>query len=112
MTNKATTEDWEGFTGANFLKTIHVLNEQDPFVVLGVEIFEDEDNSPKPRLVLGKGDSEYLFDLNVTNSNFCKDAGIKSPKSLIGKKICFKKVNVISPRTKKEVESLRICKVE
>lgn len=111
MTNP-TTESWDHFTGSNFLKTSHVANEQDAFVVEEVEIFSDEENAPKPRLVLGKGDENFLFDLNVTNSNFCKNNGIASPRMLIGKKMYFKKVLVNSPKTKKEVESLRICKIE
>ena len=111
MTNK-TTEGWDGFTGANFLKTEHVANEQDAFAVIGIEIFEDETNSPKPRLTLQKNGESYLFDLNVTNSNFCKNNGISTPRLLIGKKLYFKKVLVNSPKTNKEVESLRICKIE
>jgi len=111
MTNK-TTDSWESFTGANFLKTTHVAGANDPFIVTGVEIFEDDDISAKPRLTVEKGEEQYLFDLNVTNSNFCKNANVKSPKSLIGKKIYFNKVMVISPKTKKEVESLRIARIE
>lgn len=111
MTN-TTTDSWDDFCGSNFLKTIHVANEQDVFVVIKVEIYKDDDNSAKPRLTLEKNDEDYLFDLNVTNSNFCREAGIKTPKDLLGKKIFFKKINVISPKTKKEVESLRISKIE
>jgi hypothetical protein len=111
MTNK-TTDSWDDFCGSNFLKVTHVINEQDAFLVLSADIFEDDDNPAKPRLSLGKNKEEFLFDLNVTNANFCKNAGIKSPKELIGKKMFFKKVLVNSPKTKKEVESLRICKIE
>jgi hypothetical protein len=111
MTNK-TTDSWDDFCGSNFLKTTHVVDEKDGFVVDNVEIFEDEENSAKPRIIFMKGENSYLFDLNVTNSNFCKNSGISSPRSLIGKKVYFKKVLVNSPKTKKEVESLRICKIE
>ena len=111
MTNK-TTDSWDSFCGANFLKTTHVIDEKDAFVVVGVEIFEDEENSPKPRLTVEKKGEKYLFDLNVTNANFCKNNGVTSPKSLMGKKMFFKKVLVNSPKTKKEVESLRISKIE
>lgn len=105
-------ENWGEFCGSNFLKVEHVKNETDAFAVVNVEIFEDDANSKKPRLTLEKADGRYLFDLNVTNSNFCKNAGIKAPKELVGHKICFRKINVTSPKTKKEVESLRICKIE
>jgi hypothetical protein len=111
MTNK-TIDSWDDFTGSNFLKSIQVKNEQDAFVVIKVEIFEDDDKSAKPRLILENNQISYIFDLNVTNSNFCKDSGITSPKLLVGKKIFFKKVLVNSPVTKKEVESLRILKIE
>jgi ABC-type tungstate transport system permease subunit len=111
MTNE-TLDSWDHFTGSNFLKTIHVANEQDAFVVTSIEIYSDEDNSPKPRLTVEKKGESYLFDLNVTNSNFCKNNGINNPKQLVGKKMYFKKVLVNSPKTKKEVESLRISKIE
>lgn len=108
-----TSDDWDGFTGTNFLKTSHVANEEDGFLVEDVQITEaEEDNPSKPRLILSHGDDNYVFDLNVTNSNFCKSAGIKAPRLLIRRKIFFKKVLVNSPKTKKEVESLRICKIE
>lgn len=112
MTNITNIDSWDHFCGSNFLKTIHVENERDAFVVIGVEVFKDDENSEKPRLTLEKKDGSYLFDLNVTNANFCKNSGIKSPKELIGKKIFFKKVLVNSPKTKKEVESLRILRIE
>jgi hypothetical protein len=107
------TKSWDHFCGSNFLKTTHVANEQDAFAVIGIEIIEgrDEENA-KPRLTLEKNKETYLFDLNVTNANFCKNAGIKSPNDLVGKKMFFKKINVVSPKTKKEVESLRILKIE
>lgn len=113
MTNTPkTTDSWEGFLGANFLKTADVQDEKDCFVCVGVEIFEDEDNEAKPRLTLEKNKERHLFDLNVTNANFCKNSNINNPRALIGKKIFFKKVLVNSPKTKKEVESLRICRIE
>jgi len=105
------TEDWNNFCGKRFLKTSDVVDEKDAFVVEDIEVFND-DESPKLRTYMGKGDDVFIFDLNVTNSNFCKNAGVKTPKALLGKKIFFKKVLVNSPKTKKEVESLRICKVE
>lgn len=110
---QTSTDNWDHFTGSNFLKVTHVKDVNDAFVVLNVEVYEDEDKNAKPRLTMGRGEEEFLFDLNVTNSNFCKNEGkIKTPRELIGKKIFFKKVNVISPKTKKEVESLRIIRIE
>lgn len=107
------TESWDGFTGKNFLKTDNVKDGNDAFVVEEVEVFNDEENdTSRPRLHLGHGEEEFIFDLNVTNSNFCKNNGIANPKEMLGKKIFFKKVLVNSPKTKKEVESLRISKIE
>lgn len=105
-------DNWDKFSGSNFLKVEHVKNEADAFVVLKVEKFEDDDKSPKVRLIVGKGNESYIFDLNVTNANFCKNNGLVNPKQLLEKKLYFKKVNVNSPKTHKEVESLRICKIE
>lgn len=115
QTNKMTNEQlekWDSFCGSNFLKVEHVKDEKDIFVVIGIELFTDDKGSLKPRLTLEKNEESYLFDLNVTNSNFCRNNGILNPRKLIGKKLFFKKILVISPKTKKEVESLRISKIE
>jgi len=53
-----------------------------------------------------------LFDLNKTNAVFVKNANIKHPKDLIGKKLRFDKVKAFSPKAKTEVDSLRINKIE
>ena len=90
MTNE-TIESWDHFCGANFLKTINVVDEKDAFVVVSVEVFEDDDNNPKPRLTLQKHGESFLFDLNVTNSNFARSSGMTSPKSLIGKRCISKR---------------------
>jgi len=105
------TNSWDHFCGTNFLKVTDVIDEKDTFVVTGIEVFEEEGSS-KPRLTLQKKERTYIFDLNVTNANFCKNSGVTTPNALVGKKIFFKKVLVNSPKTKKEVESLRILKIE
>jgi hypothetical protein len=104
--------NWTDFCGSNFLKASHVADEKDGFRVDTVDLFQDDEGNVKPRLILIKGENEYLFDMNVTNANFCKNQGIVSPKMLSGKTLHFKKVLVNSPKTKKEVESLRISKIE
>jgi hypothetical protein len=103
-------DSWDGFTGSNFLKSTDVANENDVFVVVNVEIFS-EDDEKKPRLHIEKNKKEYIMDLNVTNARFCGNA-VASPRQLIGKKIFFKKVMANNPKTKTEVESLRISKIE
>ena len=104
-------EDWGKFTGSNFLKVKDVANENDVFVCIGAEEFDDGTGNVKPRLTLSKGSKDYIFDLNVTNSKFCESAGIKSPRMMIGKQLFFKQIMVNSPKTKMEVASLRICKL-
>lgn len=96
---------WNGFLGSNFLNATDVKDENHEFVCIGIEL--DQENN-KPILVLESGNFNAKFSLNVTNSNFIKDAGIQKPTDAIGKKLTFKKVLVTSPKTKKEVEGLRI----
>ncbi len=100
-------DSWDGFLGSNFLKAEDVADNQ-IFICKGVGLSDDA----RPRLELESENTTYNFDLNVTNSNAFNDAGIKSPKDAIGKKIVFRKVMVTSPKTKKEVETLRIKSVE
>lgn len=102
---KYSTDSWDNFLGSsNFLKAEDVEADQ-KFVCVEVEVSDDD----RPRLSMQSGeDDPKFFDLNVTNANATADAGVKSPKDCIGKTFTFKKVMVISPKTKKEVETLRI----
>ena len=102
-------ESWDGFLGSNFLKAEDVDDLNATFVCKNVEL--DAENS-RPMIVLESEGVTSKFSLNVTNSNFVKNAGIKSPKELIGKKIKFNIVKAFSPSAKKEVDSLRIASVE
>lgn len=106
---KKNLESWDGFLGSNFLCASDVKDEDHVFVVVGTEL--DTENQ-RPIFLLESGDLKTKFSLNVTNSNFVKNAGIKSPNQAIEKKITFKKVLVRNPQTKKEVEGLRILKIE
>lgn len=103
-------DNWDAFT-SSWLGTDHVKGDTQPFVVINVSV-SDQNENLKPRLTLESDQEQYDFDLNVTNSNFCKSQGVRSPKMLIGKKIYFKKVEVTSPKTKMPVQSLRIWKIE
>jgi hypothetical protein len=103
-------DSWGSYTGSNFLKVEDVKGDNDAFVVIAVEEFSAEKGN-RPRLILGKGDEEWIMDLNVTNSKFCAEK-VASPKKLLGKKVYFRKALVMNPSTKKEVESLRISKIE
>jgi len=100
---------WDGFLGSNFLSAEDVKDENQEFFCIGVEL--DTENE-KVILVLESDLVKSKFSLNVTNANFIKDEGVKNPNEIIGKKLTFKKVLVRNPRTKKEVEGLRIKSVE
>ena len=102
-------DSWDGFLGSNFLKAEDLQDESQIFVCKNVEM--DTENE-RPMLVLESAKTTFKFGLNVTNSNFVKNTGIASPKGLIGKKIQFKIIKAFSPTAKKEVDSLRISKIE
>ena len=111
MTN-ANLDSWDGFTSGMFLKASDVNSEQDSLVCIGAEIVVDKTTQKqKIQLTLEKNGKNYKFDLNQANLKAIK-VSVPNPKAVIGKKLYFKKVLVTSPKTKTEVESLRISKVE
>ena len=101
---------WDEYI-TNFLETSNVKDENDGFLCIGVEeIVRDE--KKQIRLTLQKGENDYAFDLNKTNTVFLKTAGIVHPSNIDGKILFFRKVKAYSPNAKKEVDSVRICRVE
>ncbi len=104
-------DSWDDFTGGNFLKAADVASEEDAYVVVSVGVSEREDRT-SVKLSLERNEKESEFELNKTNANKLKELDVASPKSLTGKKIYFKKALVRNPTTNKEVEGLRIYKVE
>ena len=102
-------DSWDGFLGSNWLSVENVKSEDDLFICIKAEL--DMENN-RPMLVLEKDKISYKMSLNVTNANFVKDAGVKSPKDLVGKKFYFRKTMAFSPNAKKDVPTLRIAKVE
>ena len=107
--NQSNLDSWDGFLGSAFLKAEDVDNEDQIFVCKNVEL--DAENQ-RPLLVLENNGHTTKFSLNVTNATFVKNSEIKTPKDLVGKKIQFKFVKAFSPSAKKEVDSLRIYKIE
>ncbi len=103
-------DSWDGFTGTNWLKADLVKSELDAFVVVNAELEDKE--SPQPLLSLQHNKVDFKFTLNISNSKKCKELGIKQPADLIGKKLYFKKVLVRDPSTNKEVDGLRIHKID
>lgn len=106
-------DSWDDYISGNFLKAVNVNSEEDAFVVLAVEQGTEPDGQGKRiRLHLQRNEIEYDFDLNKTNSAKLKELGSESPKTLIGKKIYFRKVLVRNPKTNMEVDGLRISKLD
>ena len=111
MEQNTTIDSWEKYI-TNFIENEDVDDEKDAFIVVEVQEVSREDKV-QIRLTLEKANIKYAFDLNKTNSVFCKINGkVKHPRELSGKKLYFRKVKAYSPNAKKEVDSLRICKIE
>ena len=104
--SETSTESWDGLL-TNYLKADNVKDETVPYICIGVKV-KDKDMD----LELEQNGKRLLFSLNVTNKVFLKENGISKPKEVIGKKIFFRKVKATNPQTKKEVDSLRIDKLE
>lgn len=100
---------WDGFLGSNFLDVEDVKTNDDVFVCVKVELDTEND---RPIVIIQKDKITYKKSLNVTDSKFVHDGGIKTPNNLVGKKIFFKEVSAWSPSAKKNVPSLRIAKFE
>ena len=105
-------DSWDSYLSGNFLKAINVSSEADAYVVTGITEVEDPDGIKRPRLHLERNNTQFDFDLNKTNAAKVKELGITSPKSVVGKKIFFRKVLVRNPKTNQEVDGLRVSKVE
>ena len=91
----------------NFLKAEDVVSVEDEYVCVNVTE-ANFDGKASIRLDLQRSPDKYIFDLNKSNAVFVKNAGLKHPKELIGKKLTFEKVRVFNPSLKKEVDGLRI----
>lgn len=109
MSEKTTSIDsWDGLL-INYLKADNLKEQEEIFICIGITLDGKEMN-----LEVQKNEEEkpFMFGLNVTNKIFLKNNGISVPKEVIGKKLTIKKVLAMNPSLKKEVESLRISKVE
>ncbi len=104
--SETNTDSWDGLL-KNFLKAENLKEQEEAFACVGVNVSgQDMD------LELERDEVKFIFSLNVTNKVFLKDHGINAPKEVIGKKVTLKKVLATNPTTRKEVDSLRICKIE
>ena len=101
-------ESWDGLL-SNYLKADNLKEQEESFACVGVEVSEKDMDLSLER---NEGKDKFIFSLNVTNKVFLKEHGITSPKEVMGKKITLRKVLAMNPNTKKEVDSLRISKLE
>lgn len=104
-------DSWSEFTGASFIKAENVANEEQGWVVESIGVVDRKDKK-SVKLELTNSGQSYFLELNQTNAAKCRESGIKSPNALIGKKLYFKKVAVTDPKTRKEVQGLRIYKID
>ena len=103
---KTSKESWDGLL-TNYLKADNIESEDDAYACIGVDVDGSEMN-----LDLERNEIKFVFSLNTTNKVFLKNNGITAPKVIIGKKIYFNKVKAFNPTLKKEVDSLRISRIE
>lgn len=99
--------DLNGFL-TNYIKADNLKEDIESFACIGV----NKDNKQLNLELSNKNGEIFVFTLNVTNKTFLKEAGINSPKETLGKKITLKKEKAFNPEIKKQVDALRICKVE
>ena len=102
-------ETWTPFIGNAYIKGSDVKEETAEFVVEGMEIVE-KDGKKQLVLHIFYEDMPFKFGLNVHNSVKLQELKLK-PRELKGKVITVKKVLATNPKTRKEVEGLRIVKV-
>ena len=104
--SETTADSWDGLL-KNYLKADNLKEQTETFGCVGV-LIEKSDMD----LQLEREGDKFVFGMNTTNKVFLKNNGIAAPKEVIGKKITFEKVKAFNPTLKKEVDSLRIIKVE
>ena len=101
---------WDAFDG-EYLKVNNVKSEEDAFVVTNVGT-SGEGSDVKPVVYLERLGLKKKLGLNQPNITFIKNEGFINPKQLIGCKIYFKIVKTHNPVTNREVDGLRIKKIE
>lgn len=103
---------WDDILPAQpFLRASNVEEPTDTFKIIAVDKVKSELSGEEVlRLYLEIHDEKYIFDCNKTNAAFLKQK-FASPSEAVGKNIRFKVVLVRNPKTKEEVDSLRISEV-
>ena len=109
MSEQTTSIDsWDGLL-VNYLKADNLKEQEEVFGCIGINV---EGKEMELEVQRNEEEKPFVFGLNVTNKVFLKNNGISVPKEVIGKKLTIKKVLAMNPSLKKEVESLRISKIE
>lgn len=111
MSTKVNENSWDGLT-TDYLKPSDFKEQTGSIVCTDVEIGEKEDKPFMKLIVELENGVEKIWDLNKTNRSKLQELGLKIPKDAIGKRIHYKVVLATNPTTKKEVDALRISKIE
>lgn len=111
MSNTPNDTSWDGLV-TDYLKPSDLSDPIGKLVCEDVEVGE-KDKKPfmKITVTLPTG-NEKIWDLNKTNRSKLQELGLKTPREVIGKTVWYKVVTATNPTTKKEVDALRISKVE
>ena len=104
-------ENWEDFLG-KFLKAEHIKEWPALFIPISVKGTFDADETAHVIYTGEYAGKKKDWEPNKTNIQIIRDAGIASPRALIGKKIYLKQVMNFNPQLRKKVPSLEIDKIE
>ena len=95
------TDTWAAF-GSEYLKALDVLSDTDEYVIVDVSSKEETRNNVKKEVLhlhLERNGNEKLFGCNATNTQAVQEAFPLGPKTAIGAKITFNKVDAQKPGT-------------
>lgn len=102
---------WDGLT-TEYLKASDLKEPKGKLICHDLDVGE-KDGKVFMKLDVRLPDGiEKVWDLNKTNRSKLQELGIKTPREVIGKAIYYKVVLATNPTTKKEVDALRIDKIE
>jgi len=111
MSNTPNDTSWDGLV-TDYLKPSDLKESVGKLVCHDVEVGE-KDGKPFMKIdVTTPNGLDKVWDLNKTNRSKLQELEVKSPKELIGKTIWYRVVLATNPTTKKEVDALRISKIE
>lgn len=104
-------DNFDDFVSDNYIKGTDLKSDKVTVVVTDIEAITQKNNKNQLVVSFEYDKKDWKFGLNATNTKKVTEF-VKAPKELLGKKLHLKKVLATNPDTKKEVESIRIEKVE